>query len=243
MKTLSLVWRSDLLVCALWAVAGIALAADPTPNQLTEEEKAGGWKLLFDGSTKGWRTVGKQESAVKGWAVADGWFFCNGKEGGDILSEGTFEQFELQWEWKQLKGGNSGVKYFVAEKDGSALGHEYQMIDDEGHSDAKAGDGKHVTASFYDVLKPERPAPVRPPGETNHSRIVVRGNGVEHWLNGEKVLTYSCSSEAIKEAIAHSKFKNSDGFDSRRKGPIMLQNHHTEVWFRNVKIRDLSGKE
>lgn len=217
-------------------------AADPLPNRLTEEEKAGGWKLLFDGkTTHGWRSPNKKTFPEKGWQIENGWLHCLGQGGGDIITDQSYDEFELQWEWKQAKGGNSGLKYFVTEK-GGALGHEYQMIDDEEHEDAKAADGKRVTASFYDVLKPDRPAPTKKPGEINRSRVVVKGNGVEHWLNGEKVLTYSLSSEAIKEAISHSKFKNTKDFDARIKGPILLQDHHSEVWFRNLKIRDLSGK-
>ena len=146
---------------------------------------------------------------------------------------------KVQFDWKIADKANSGVKYFVTEKGGSALGHEYQLIDDKEHPDAKEGNGKRVTASFYDVLKPERPPPTKPPGEINSSRIIVKGNGVEHWLNGEKVLAYSCSSEAIKQAIAQSKFKNAKDFDARIKGPILLQDHHSEIWFRNIKIRDI----
>ncbi len=221
------------------------LAAEASPNQLTEEEKRGGWKLLFDGkTTKGWRLPGRKDAPGKGWVVEDGWLHCLGKEGGgDIVSEESFDQFELKWEWKQAEGGNSGVKYFVTEKGNSALGHEYQLIDDKEHPDAKEGNGKRVTASFYDVLKPDRPPPTKPAGEINSSRILVKGNGVEHWLNGEKVLAYSCSSQAVKEAIAQSKFKNTKDFDARIKGPILLQDHHSEVWFRNIKIRPSTGTE
>ena len=229
-----------LALCFATLAAVTAFAADAAPNQLTEEEKMGGWKLLFNGkTTEGWRAAGKQTFPQKGWEVKDGWLHCLGQGGGDIVSKDTFDQFELKWEWKQAKGGNSGVKYFVTEKGGSALGHEYQLIDDREHPDAKEGNGKRVTASFYDVLKPERPPPTKPPGEINKSRIIVKGNGVEHWLNGEKVLAYSCSSQAIKEAIAQSKFKNAKDFDARITGPILLQDHHSEVWFRNIKIRDI----
>jgi len=243
MKT-SLKLGSVVLLTAVFQVPFNNFAAEATPNQLSAEEKAGGWKLLFDGkTTQGWRGAGKKAFPEKGWEAKDGWLHCLGQDGGDIVTDGTYDQFELKWEWKEVKAGNSGVKYFVTEKGGSALGHEYQMIDDEGHADAKAGNGKHVTASFYDVVKPERPAPTKPPGEINTSRIVVKGNGVEHWLNGEKVLSYSCSSEAIKEAIAQSKFKNTKDFDARIKGPILLQDHHSEAWFRNIKIRELEGKE
>jgi len=209
-----------------------------TPNRLTEEEKAGGWTLLFDGeSTKGWHTFKKEKVATKGWTVDDGWLHAV-KGGGDILSDSEFEQFELQWEWKQPPGGNSGLKYFVLETRDSPLGHEYQIMDE--NPKASGADGKNATASFYDVLKPATKATTKPPGEVNHSRIVVKGNHVEHWLNGTKVLDYSCGSEEFKQAVAASKFKNVPGFGDRVKGHILLQEHGSEVWFRNIKIRTLS---
>ena len=210
-----------------------------TTNQLTEEEKAGGWKLLFDGTTThGWHSFKKETFPAKGWLVEDGWLHGLGKGGGNILSDAEFDQFELQWEWKQAPAGNSGLKYFVLETRNSPLGHEYQMIDDEHASDASHA--KRVTAAFYDVLKPTTKPATKPAGEINQSRVVVKGNHVEHWLNGTKVLEYSCSSEEVKTAIAASKFKNVPGFGDRVKGHFLLQEHGSEVWFRNLKIRDLS---
>jgi hypothetical protein len=213
-------------------------------NQLTEEDKAGGWKLLFDGkTTQGWHHFKAKTVRTNAWEVQDGWLHCFGKEGGgDVISDGDFDNFELQWEWKQATGGNSGLKYFVLETRGSPLGHEYQMIDDERNADAKLAQGKRVTGSFYDVLRPERIDLTKPVGEINQSRVVVRGNHVEHWLNGAKVLDYSCDSEALKAALKQSKFKNTEGFGDKVKGHILLQDHHSEVWFRNIKIRELQEK-
>ena len=219
-------------------LTNLLLAA--TPNQLSEEEKAAGWKLLFNGNNlDGWRSFKKPSPPGKGWAAEDGWLHCLGKGGGDIISDREFNDFELDWEWKLSPKGNSGVKYFVTETRGSALGHEYQMIDEEGEPDAKQAKGKRVTSSFYDVLKLERLAPTKPIGETNHSRIVVQGNHVEHWLNGAKVLEYSCGSGALAAAVAQSKFKDVADFGKKIKGHILLQDHHTQVWFRNIRIREL----
>ncbi len=220
-----------------------ALACGAGPNQLAEQEKAAGWKLLFDGkTTEGWRTFKKESFPAKGWVVEDGWLHCLGNGGGDIISDAEFGDFELQWEWKQAPAGNSGVKYFVTETRNAPLGHEYQLIDDECEPDAKLANGKRVTASFYDVLKPTTKPPTRPPGEINQSRVLVKGNHIEHWLNDVKVLEYECGSEAIKAAVAESKFKTTTGFGNRVQGHILLQDHHSEVWFRNVKIRELSGR-
>jgi len=220
-------------------LAGVASLAAPVVNQLNDEEKVAGWKLLFDGTTtEGWRTFKKQSFPAKGWVVEEGWLHCLGKGGGDIISDAEFGDFELQWEWKQAPAGNSGVKYFVTEARNAALGHEYQMIDDEREPDAKLADGKRVTASFYDVLKPAAALPTRPAGEINQSRVLVKGDHVEHWLNGVKVLEYECGSEAVKTAVAASKFKTTAGFGNRIKGHILLQDHQSGVWFRSVKIRE-----
>ena len=220
-------------------LAGIAAVAAPTPDQLTDQEKAAGWRLLFDGkTTEGWRTFKKQTFPATGWIVEDGWLHCQGKGGGDIISDAEFGDFELQWEWKIAPGGNSGVKYFVTETRNAALGHEYQMIDDEREPDAISAGGKHVTASFYDVLKPTVHPPTKPPGEINQSRILVKGNHVEHWLNGVKVLEYECGSDQVKTAVAASKFRTTAGFGTKIKAHLLLQDHQSNVWFRNVKIRE-----
>ena len=213
-----------------------------SPNGLSSQEKAEGWKLLFDGkTTAGWRKFKNAPFPAKGWGVEDGWLHGEGKVGGDIISEGQYDEFELQWEWKIASGGNSGVKYFVTENRNSALGHEYQMIDDSKNADAKGAGGKHVTASFYDALGPTVTPPVKPAGETNQSRVVVKGDHVEHWLNGVKVLEYECGSETVKAAVAESKFKNTAGFGTRLKGHILLQDHGSPVWFRDIKIRVRPG--
>jgi Domain of Unknown Function (DUF1080) len=176
--------------------------------------------------------------------VEDGWLHCLGKGGGskgggDIISDAEFNDFELQWEWKQASAGNSGLKYFILESRKEALGHEYQMIDDEREPDAKKAAGKRVTASFYDVLAPTSRPTVKTPGEINSSRILVKGNHVEHWLNGVKVLEYECGSEAVRAAVAASKFKTTTGFGDKLTGHLLLQDHNSEVWFRNLRIREL----
>jgi hypothetical protein len=233
---------SAALSAALLACSASSLFAAP-PNELTDAEKAEGWKLLFDGTTtKGWHTFHQETFPAKGWVAEDGWLHCQADKGGDIVSADLFDQFELQWEWKLVPGGNSGLKYFVLDNRPSALGHEYQMLDDELNPDGKVGSGKHVTASFYDVLPPTVKPPSKPMGEINQSRILVRGNHVEHWLNGVKVVEYECGSEAVKAAVSASKFKTTPGFGMRAPGHILLQDHQSKVWFRNLKIRVLSQK-
>lgn len=231
--------RSLLLSICLTGIFPIA-ALCAAHNELSSQEKAEGWKLLFDGkTTAGWQKFKNPTRQVNGWVIEDGWLHALAKGGGDIVSEEQYDHFELQWDWRLAPNGNSGVKYFVTETRNSALGHEYQMIDDEKNEDAKVAKGKHVTASFYDVLGPTVNPPAKPPGEINSSRILVKGNHVEHWLNGVKVLEYECGSEVVKSAVAGSKFKTTPGFGTCAKGHILLQDHGTEVWFRNIKIRPL----
>ena len=209
-------------------------------NQLTSEEKAAGWKLLFNGkSLDGWRQCGKQTPPGEGWKVEDGLLHKLAKvRGGDIITTNTFENFEFFWEWRIAKGGNNGVKYLVTEQRTGAPGHEYQLIDDTGHSDSKLGP-KRQTASFYDVLPPMENKPLQPVGEWNSSRVLIKGNHVEHWLNGSKVLAYELGSDEVKKGVAASKFKTAAKFGEKISGHLMLTDHQDEAWFRNVMIREL----
>ena len=226
------------------AAAASAFGAD-SANQLTAKEKAAGWKLLFDGqTTQGWHTFKTQSFPDRGWLAEAGWLHCLGKGGGnkgggEIISDAQFKDFELQWEWKLAARGNSGVKYFVLETRSEALGHEYQMIDDERATGVDKGNRKQLTAAFYAVLAPTVPTPVKPPGEINFSRVLVKGNHAEHWLNDVKVLEYECGSEVVKKAVSASKFKEKAGFGDKVTGHLLLQDHNSEVWFRNLKIREL----
>lgn len=233
--------RLAICVAAIVGLTGVLrLNGGGTPNQLTEAEKAAGWKLLFDGqTTKGWRSFKKTTFPEKGWVVEDGWLKKVARiRGGDIITEEQFDDYELSWEWRLPARANNGIKYFITEERGSAIGHEYQMIDD-----SMVRDPKGKTAAFYDVLPPSKESNLKPPGETNHSRIVVRGNHVEHWLNGEKVLEYELGSKEVLDAVADSKFKPVAGFGTKIRGHILLTDHRDEAWFRNIKIRPLNGWE
>ena len=234
--------KSLALVCAL-ALSSVSLVAAEI-NSLTPAEISAGWKLLFDGkSLTGWRNFKKKEPPKQGWVVEAGILRkVSTASGGDIITDQTFDDFDLQWEWRISRKGNNGIKYFITEERGSAIGHEYQMIDDEGNSDGKIGP-KHQTASFYDVLPPRQDLkPLKLPGEWNHSRVLVQGNHVEHWLNGTKVLEYELGSDLVKSEVAKSKFKSVAGFGTHIKGHILLTDHQDECWFRNIKIRELPAK-
>jgi hypothetical protein len=225
-------------------VSLLALACANCPaadNKLTSAEKKAGWKLLFDGeSLKGWRSYGKPDGPKQGWVVEDGVLKCvaNG-HGGDIVSTEKFTDFDLEWDWMVPAKANNGIKYLVNEKRPGAPGHEYQMIDDA----TVAGKPKQSTASFYDVLAPDPKKPLKPVGEWNHSRVLLKGNHIEHWLNGKKVLEYELGSPEVTAALAESKFKKFPDFGDKITGPILLTEHHDAASFKNVKIRELKGSE
>jgi hypothetical protein len=242
---------SGILAAAL-ASSAVAVIMSATPagqsspsaaqNQLTAQETRDGWVLLFDGkSLNGWRGYKQADATASRWKAVDGFLTVIKADGKDthgerdIVTTSTYDNFDLTWEWKVAEGGNSGLKYFVLEDQNSAIGHEYQLIDDARHPDAKIGPHRQ-TAALYDVL-PAANRPIRPAGELNQSRVVVNGKHVEHWLNGTRVLQYELESPELKKAIAGSKFKDIARFGTVVKGHILLQDHGDEAWYRNVKIR------
>jgi hypothetical protein len=229
------------MIVGVVLLAAVALT-DPPLNQLTADEKKQGWRLLFDGrTTAGWRGFKMSDFPAQRWEVKDGALHLrptgtgDSHGAGDIVTTDTFSDFDLRWEWRISPGGNSGVKYFVTEEREGPIAHEYQVLDDARHPDAKVGPHRQ-TAAFYDVLPPAADKPLRPVGEWNLSRVVVSGNHVEHWLNGAKVLAYDLGSPATKAAIAKSKFKDVAGFGTKIRGHILLQDHGDEVSYRNIRI-------
>jgi hypothetical protein len=238
--------RITLAAALAATIALTAAAAAQAPNQLSPTDQKAGWTLLFNGtSLDGWRAYKRPDASGTRWVVKDS-LLClepgdssDTRGARDIVAAKPYAQFELAWDWRVSPGGNSGVKYFVLEDRDAAIGHEYQLIDDTKHADAKIGPHRQ-TAAFYDVL-PAADRPTRPAGEWNTSRVVVRGAEVEHWLNGTKVLAYTLDSPALREAIAKSKFKDVERFGKPQNGLILLQDHGDSVCYRNVKVRPLNG--
>ena len=229
---------------AAWRkLSGEDAAAGDAPAALTAEDRAAGWRMLFDGaSLAGWRAYGKQGPIGPGWKAEGGLLHKLAViPGGDIVTTESFGDFELSWEWRLAKGANNGVKYFVSDQRPAAPGHEYQMIDDDSGR-WRDLPPKDKTASFYQVLPPAADKTLRPPGEWHRSRIVVQGDRVEHWLNGQMVLAYVLGSEAVKAELAASKFNKYTNFGRKIRGPIMLTDHRDEAWFRNVRQRESTAK-
>jgi len=217
--------------------ASAAFAGDP--NTLTDAEQAAGWKLLFDGrTTAGWVAIGKGEFPAKGWRVSDGTLHHATKGGGDIVTSEHFQDFELAWEWKIAPGANGGLKYNLADPVQN-VGFEYQMIDDAGYPKARELAPAQLTGALYALLETSSDKKLKPAGEWNASRILVKGNHVEHWLNGGKVLEFEMGGEALKAAIAKSKFRDAPKFGEKTKSPILIQDHGDECWLRGLKIRVL----
>lgn len=199
-----------------------------------------GWRPLFDGSNlSGWRGYRQEAFPQKGWDIQEGALHCfPGGEGGDLVTLEQFSDFELAFEWKVAPGANSGLMYRVAETDEYTFmtGPEYQVLDDAAHEDGE--NPLTSTASLYALYSPEGKA-LKPVGEFNEARIVLRGDHVEHWLNGQKVVEADLGSEDWNKRIAESKFKDWERFAKAPSGHIALQDHGDEVWYRNIRIRPL----
>lgn len=196
---------------------------------------------LFDGKTlNGWRKAEKDSAPDHTWFVQNGelTFDPSKGHGGDIVTQKTFKDFDLSVDFKVSDAGNSGIKYRLLPN--TSLGCEFQLIDDSKHPDAKLGvNGNRKTGALYDIFPPAQNKPYKPAGEWNTARIVVKGDNVEHWLNGVKILQYTRGSEPYKQAIAASKFKTTKGFGETNNSPILLQAHGDKVSFKNIKIKEL----
>lgn len=209
------------------------------PNALSQAEKEAGWQLLFDGGSleDNWHSF--KRDTVAGWTVEDGTIALKGG-GGDLVTDETYDDFELSLEWKIEEAGNSGIIYRVVEApEYSATyvtGPEYQLLDDQGFPQELKPN--QYAGSNYDMRAPSKKV-ARPAGQWNKTRIVVNRNHVEHWLNGAKVVEYELGSESWKLRVETSKWKDYPDYGKAEEGHIALQDHGNQVWFRNVKIREL----
>ena len=206
-------------------------------NTLTAQERQEGWRLLFDGKTlNGWRGY-KLPNVPQGWAVEDG-ALTRVSRTTDLITTEQFRDFDLQLEWKTVRGGNSGIFYRAPEGQNIIYQYapEYQLLDDPNHPDGRV---ELTSAGSNYALHPAPRGVVKPAGEWNSTRIVVRGNQVEHWLNGQKIVEYELGSEDWKQRVAKAKFAEWPDYGKSPQGHIGIQGDHGWVALRNVKIRVL----
>jgi hypothetical protein len=211
-------------------------------NEMTTTETAG-YTSLFDGQTlAGWRTY--QNKPADSWTVKDGTLYCKGSttdksdRRADLITTGQYENFDLSLDWKISPQGNSGIMYLVTEEFPAAYlsGPEYQIIDDNNFPE-KLEDWQKTGANYaMDAAPTAKPKPV---GEWNHTRIVVNNGHVEHWLNGDKVVDYQLWTDEWKQKKTTGKWKDAAGYGVSKKGHVALQDHGSEAWFKNIKIKEL----
>lgn len=225
-------------------VTETATGMETGQNQLTEEEKAEGWVLLFDGqSTEGWKGYNRDDVPAA-WVVEDGALSLDtallGSNGGDIMTAGIYEDYELRLEWKITPNGNSGIIYNVVESEDNLAtyhtGAEMQVLDNDGHPDGKIE--KHRAGDLYDLIKSSE-EPVKPVGEWNQVRLVQKDGKIEHWLNGVKIVEADMNGQEWADLVAGSKFASMPDFGKSQKGHIALQDHGNKVWYRNIKLKQL----
>lgn len=254
MKKIKFLTTVLIVACFAWSctpnnkkntedTADASITVGEVQNSLSNKEQAEGWVLLFDGeSMQHWRGF-KKEELPSAWTIEEDAIVLSGEGGGDIITREKYENFELLLDWKISEGGNSGIFFNVAEDPKFdytwQTGPEVQIIDDEKHPDAKEGKNNNRQAGTNYDLHPLSAPAVKPVGEYNSVRLVVKDGHVEHYLNGKKVVEYTLWSPEWESMVKDSKFASMEDYGRYRSGHIALQDHGDQVWFKNIKIRPL----
>lgn len=254
MKKLSIILSTALMIGACCnAKSGVSfdIPRNDTPNTLTKAQQKAGWVLLWDGkTTEGWRGAKLDAFPEHGWTMSDGILAVDkgdggeSTNGGDIVTIKQYGNFLLSVDFKITPGANSGIKYFVQtdlnKGEGSAIGCEFQILDDELHPDAKLGvKGNRTLGSLYDLIRAEKQDVPFDKEGWNTAWVLVRGAHVEHWLNGVKVVEYERNTQEWNALVAYSKYRKWPNFGNFEKGHILLQDHGDKVFFRNVYLKEL----
>lgn len=240
--------RQTMLSLSLVALPLCFSCSQQPQNTLTEQEKADGWALLFDGTTmNGWKDYNGSELTGP-WSVVDGTIYAEGKGSdgnGYIVTDKQYENFILSWDWKISKGGNSGMLYHVVERPQYTVpyvtGPEYQLIDDENYP-GKLEEWQKCGVDYAMYLPDENKKKVKPYGEWNNSKIVFDNGHVEYYLNGEKTLEFEAWTDDWHARKNSGKWANAPEYGLAKKGVICLQDHGNPAWFRNIKIKELPRK-
>lgn len=239
-----------LLSCWLCGFADTqAMEGSPVPGSLPgPRKKSKGWEILFDGKNiDKWMTIDKNNSPSAGWGIENGTLYVKDhKKGQDIITKETYGNFELVFDFNLTNGANSGIKYLVGEIKNNSTGKmdwngpEYQIIDDYNHPEVKDhAFEKGSTASLYLAYAPENKK-LYPAGQWNTGKIIVKGNHIEHWLNGIKVVSCERGTRDFRDRMAATKFKVYDNYGELPEGHIMLTDHDGDkVYFRKISIKRL----
>jgi hypothetical protein len=246
-------WSPLSSLTLLLAGAGLSVAADDQPasvlpnlNKLTDQEKADGWKLLFDGkSTEGWRNF-RKKTISNGWKVTDGALCRVNGSAGDIVYQDPFENFVLELDYKVPAHANSGIILRCSENQGAswATGIEFQLLDNtDPHGDSEKAGWAYALYRPADDPKTGKPLDTtKPIGHWNHIKIVYDGPHVEHWMNGVKYCEFDIGSDDFKKHVKQSKFNSMPRFAKNKSGLIALQGDHGNVCFANIKVLPLATK-